>query len=405
MIQECAKLIPGTILHFRQPNFTLFMVFFKYFLALYQKLLYNSDCYLFHFGKSFPDKNFFKEEIMKFSIKKSKAVALFLAMVLAISGLFTVSGIAKAADSSSLVPFLQETGDAVANTPVNYGFNITASTYAAIEVIVPEPVIMNVRITRNSDSYTVYNDAVPANTDSYLGWSYDTQENLYYHIIELDAPAVADYNLSLTFNSDTKFVVYGAFSRPSAVISNSSIILTKGFSQKLSVSNATVSKWSSSNTKVAAVDKNGKVTAKATGTATISAATSTGEIVKCAVTVKANAYTRSKLGLSQTNYGHAYIDITKVSYNKKGDLVIKASFLNNRGYKMTQILNLKINVKNKSGKTIGTYSAKSKKVSIPHGGSKTFTFTVKKAKLKQKSTQDLRQAKVTPAFEYKYQIR
>ena len=57
---------------------------------------------------------------MKFSIKKSKAVALFLAMVLAISGLFTVSGIAKAADSSSLVPFLQETGDAVADTQVNY---------------------------------------------------------------------------------------------------------------------------------------------------------------------------------------------------------------------------------------------------------------------------------------------
>jgi len=379
------------------------MVFSKYFLALYKKLLYNSDCYLFHFGKPFPDKNFLlKEVIMKFSNTKSRAFAFLLAITVAISGLFTVSGTAKAADDSSIAAFLDASGDAVANTPVNHGFSITSSTYAAIEIMAPAPVGMNIQVIRTNDSYVAYNDMVAATADPNTGWDYSTEGGYYYYMVTWNTPTIADYNLSITFDANTKYIVYGALSKPQAVISNSSIVLTKGFSQKLSVSNATVNKWSSSNTKVAAVDKNGKVTAKSTGTATISAATSTGETVKCAVTVKANAYTRSKMSLSQTNYGHAYIDITKVSYNNKGDLVIKASFLNNSGHKISKLSNIKISVKNKSGKTIGTYSAKTKKTSILHGGQKTFTFTVKKSKLKQKSKQDLRLAKVSPAFKYSY---
>ena len=343
---------------------------------------------------------------MKSSIKKSKAVALFLAVAVAISGLLTVPNTAKAADESQMTEFLETTaGDAVANTPVNHGFSIASTAPAAIQVVVPEPVVMNLQIVRTSNSYTIYNKSVAANTDPYLGWTYDSTEQVYYYTISWPTPEIADYSLSMTFGTDTKYVVYGLQEKPSAVISHNSIVLTKGFSQKLSVSNATVSKWSSSNTRVAAVDKNGKVTGKSAGTATISASTSTGEVVKCTVSVKANTYTRSKLSLSQTSYGNAYISVTNVSYNKKGDLVIKASFLNNRGYKITKLLNLKISVKNKSGKVIGTYSAKSKKVSIIHGGQKTLTFTVKKAKLKQKPTQDLRQAKVVPAFKYQYQVR
>ena len=49
--------------------------------------------------------------------------------------------------------------------------------------------------------------------------------------------------------------------------------------------NKTVS-WSSNNTSVATVDKNGKVTGKSNGTATITAKTSNGKTEKCKVTVK-----------------------------------------------------------------------------------------------------------------------
>jgi len=45
--------------------------------------------------------------------------------------------------------------------------------------------------------------------------------------------------------------------------------------------------WSSSNTSVAAVDKNGTITAKAAGNATITAKTAGGKTAKCAVSVKA----------------------------------------------------------------------------------------------------------------------
>ncbi|MCI8770305.1 MAG: hypothetical protein HFH73_04005 [Lachnospiraceae bacterium] len=342
---------------------------------------------------------------MKFSIKKSKAIALFIAMAVAVSGIFTVSGTAKAADESSVTNILEVTdGKAVANTTVNHAFSITSSTNAAIEVMVPALVGMTIQVTRTSDSKLLYNEAVSANNDPNTGWDYETNGNFYYYVISWQSPTVADYNLSLTFDADTDYMAVGVLSKPSASISNSSIILTKGFSQKLSVTNATVSKWSSSNTKVAAVDKNGKVTAKSTGTATISAATSTGETVKCAVTVKANTYSDPAFNLSDASYGHVYITISKVSYNKKGDLVIKATFLNNKGQRIVELTNIKLDVKNKAGKTIGTYSLKSKKVSILHGGKKTLTFTVKKAKLKQKATQDLRQADVKSSFRYRYRV-
>lgn len=337
---------------------------------------------------------------MKFSIKKSKAVALFLAVTVVLSGLFVVPNTAKAADNeSSVIELLNVNGTATANNAVNHAFSITASTYAAIEILVPSPVGMSIQVTRTADSYLAYEDTI---TSSASDWDYDADANGYYYYITWNTPTIGDYNLSVTFDADTNYIALGALSKPAASISNDSIILTKGFSQKLSVSNATVSKWSSSNSKVAAVDKNGKVTAKSTGSAKITATTTTGETVTCSVSVKANTYTRAKMSFSSARYGNAYISVTKVSYNSKGDLVIKASFLNNCGHKIVKISNLKINVKNKSGKVIGTYSAKSQNVSILQGGQKSFTYTIKKAKLKQKSTQDLRQATIKPTWKYTY---
>ena len=57
-------------------------------------------------------------------------------------------------------------------------------------------------------------------------------------------------------------------------------------------------------------------------------------------------------------------------------------------------------MKNPSKKVIGTYSLKSKKVSVPQGGLKTFKFTIKKSKLKLKSTQDLRNSSTSTDGQY-----
>ena len=66
--------------------------------------------------------------------------------------------------------------------------------------------------------------------------------------------------------------------------------------------------WSSSNTSVATVDKNGKVTAKASGTATITVKTSNGKTATCKVTV--NLPAPQITGLANTKGG------IKISWNK-----------------------------------------------------------------------------------------
>ena len=84
-----------------------------------------------------------------------------------------------------------------------------------------------------------------------------------------------------------------------------SYTLTKTVSPSNAVTSYT---WSSSNTSVATVDKNGKVTAKASGTATITVKTSNGKTANCKVTV--NLPTPQITSLSNTTGG------IKISWNK-----------------------------------------------------------------------------------------
>ena len=103
-------------------------------------------------------------------------------------------------------------------------------------------------------------------------------------------------------------------SEPTSVsLNKTSLTLDVGKSYTLtktvSPSNAATSyTWSSSNTSVATVDSNGKVTAKASGTATITVKTSNGKTANCKVTV--NLPTPQITSLSNTTGG------IKISWNK-----------------------------------------------------------------------------------------
>ncbi len=103
-------------------------------------------------------------------------------------------------------------------------------------------------------------------------------------------------------------------SDPTSVsLNKTSLTLDVGKSHTLtktvSPSNAVTSyTWSSSNTSVATVDKNGKVTAKASGTATITVKTSNGKTANCKVTV--NLPAPQITGLANTTGG------IKISWNK-----------------------------------------------------------------------------------------
>ena len=100
----------------------------------------------------------------------------------------------------------------------------------------------------------------------------------------------------------------------SVALNNTTLTLDTGKTSNLKAtvypSNASNKKctWSSSNTSVATVDKNGKVTAKASGTATITVKTSNGKTATCKVTV--NLPAPQITGLANTTGG------IKISWNK-----------------------------------------------------------------------------------------
>lgn len=103
-------------------------------------------------------------------------------------------------------------------------------------------------------------------------------------------------------------------SKPTSVSLNKTSLtldVGKGYTltKTVSPSNAVTSyTWSSSNTSVATVDSNGKVTAKASGTATITVKTSNGKTATCKVTV--NLPAPQITGLANTTGG------IKISWNK-----------------------------------------------------------------------------------------
>ena len=110
-----------------------------------------------------------------------------------------------------------------------------------------------------------------------------------------------------------KFIALDVSDPTSVSLNKTSLTLDVGKSYTLtktvSPSNAVTSyTWSSSNTSVATVDKNGKVTAKASGRATITVKTSNGKTANCKVTV--NLPTPQITSLSNTTGG------IKISWDK-----------------------------------------------------------------------------------------
>lgn len=156
--------------------------------------------------------------------------------------------------------------------------------------------------------------------------------------------------------------------------------------------------WKSSKKSVAAVSSKGVVTAKKAGKAKITA-TVDGCKLTCTVTVKKNEYTNAAISSSMVGYGVWY-NTTKVSYDKKGQLVCKVQILNNSANNVEELRNFRITVSKSNGSTIGTYTISKKKLFIYSGSSKTITITIPKSKVKQNA--DLRAATPKCSGSYVY---
>lgn len=329
---------------------------------------------------------------------KKKGIAVLLLLALCVSGITVPAKQSKAAESSDYEIYLNNQYTATAG--VRYELpSFTTQNENPLTVVVSTMAQTDFDVELAVNGTTQSSLSVLA-TDT--DWEYDDGE--YFNSFGISKVTKGSvYSLSITFPENTNFYILAFQKKVSAYMNYTSATVTKGFKTTLSViGNTEMLTWSSSNSSVAAVAQSGVVTGKKAGTATITAKSVSGQTYSCVVSVKNNVYSHTKMNLSDASYGQAYISITKVSYDKKGNVVIKATYLNNCGHKIVRLKNVKIKVKTKEGKLIGTYSLKSKKTSIGQYATKSFTYKIKKSKLKLKKTQDLRQSVVVPTWKYVY---
>ena len=123
--------------------------------------------------------------------------------------------------------------------------------------------------------------------------------------------------------------------------------------------------WSSSNTKVVTVDKNGKITAKKAGTATITAKSANGKKATCKVTVK-----DAKVTLAKTK--------ATIKVGQSTTIKIKSTYPANDKVKSYKSSNKKVATVDKNGKVTGKKKGTATiTVTMKSGAKATFKVTVK----------------------------
>ena len=326
-----------------------------------------------------------EEFMIKENFIKKPGVVL-LATSLVIGGMVYAPTVTQAADEVSLV---RDSNVATANTEIPYDFAVADSNTVYIDLVVPEMVSGMLSFYKNDE----YDSNVTLTSDANT-WKYfeDEYGAAYIHTLAMKNPVSADWTVSLNFDTDTAYVLSVSQEKASATINKNTLTLTSGFSEKLSVQGAdgTV-KWKSSNNKVATVSSDGNVTSKKAGSAKITATTESGQVLTCAVSVQKNVYNENRQYPTAVQYGTSAVQVYKMSYDKNGNLVLKASVLNNRGQRSAGIKKLTITVTNEKNKKIGVFTLSNKRFSLNSGDSKDFTFKINKSDLKIKKA-DLRTA-------------
>lgn len=322
-------------------------------------------------------------------MKMKKVVAVVMALALALINPFTVSD-AKAANYSAkefkeLIPYT--TDAATAYETKEYNYPISNSRDVVYKITAVSPVDVDVSIKKGN--------TLASKTFSTSDWEIDNN-GMYCCTIIYSHQSSGDYSITLTFHEDIDDYAFEAqVYLPDAKINLKNVAITTGFKRKLSVTGSKVKRWKTNNSSVANVDQKGNVTAKKVGNCTITAELTSGQKLTCKVSVKKNAFYAKKGSNSDGYPGVFYANPYYAEYNSKGDLVLKVRIINNTYQKIAKFKNIKIQVKNPSGKLIGTYSASSKNVSIPSYTCKDLTFVIKKANLKIKIKKaDLRNSTV-----------
>lgn len=332
--------------------------------------------------------------------KRIVTLALFCA--LAVTTVFAGAAPVQAADAYTTLYVSSATETATAGTEVKYPITLTAGN-DGIDVIFMAAAGADMKIALY-DSTGALVELEDGNPVSILAsnWSYSSYYGCYGYEDTIGGNfAAGDYTYGVTFTNNTSYQILIAQVNSAAKISQEKATVTVGFSQKLSVSNGTVKAWKSKDSKIAKVDSKGKVTGKKAGKTTVYAELEDGTQLTCKVTVKKNVYSDTKITTSDISYGDTALNVYKAEFDKKGNLVMKAKYVNNSFHKTSQLKNIKIVVKDANGKKVGVYKASKISVSVASGSTKNMTFTIKKSALKKK-TCDLRNASITESGKSMY---
>ncbi len=337
---------------------------------------------------------------MKSFMKKATAALLMLALCL--TGIPFQNQKAEAAESSVVTVIDTRTESttptATAGQPVSRTFTLPSNGQLSLGVMTAVWCNFTYQIAR-SNGTVVFGPKNVTATDT--SWRLtQAGEGIYY--IDIANATSGTYKISLTFAESQPFHVLGAFLpvqntvKPS--LDTKSIIVTKGFKDKVNVLNAGGAKFTyvSSNTKAVSVDARGTVTGKKKGTSTVTVKNGNTVVGTCKVTVKDNVYKVGKLSISKAPRGQVTSNTYQVSYDKKGNLIAKVRIINRFGRVAKKLKSFKVTVWNEKGKKIGTYSLKKKTINLKNGKAKTLTCKIKKSKLKIKKVQDLRNMSRSP---------
>lgn len=330
---------------------------------------------------------------MKTTVSK-KISSLVLALAIAFTAVLSTAAPVQAATKSNVLKgaaLADAYGTANAGEEVRVPFTVDKAGNVDMLIAVTQPTSTNVAL------YTANGALVPdasgsnpftVSASEYMDLS-SVGINAYGYMDGWTSLSAGDYIYSCTFTDAVQYEIMIDQEVAEPKLNQTSATITAGFTKKLSVTDGKAKSWSSSNKKVATVDSKGKVTAKKKGNATITVKCTDGTTLKCKITVKANEYTARKITTSDVTYGESALSPYKISFDKKGNLVIKARYVNRMSHKVVELRNIKIVVKDANGKTVGTYKQSKKKVSVSSGSTKDFTFTIKKSSLKKKKA-DLR---------------
>lgn len=328
------------------------------------------------------------------NMKGKKFFSLLLAALICVTAVFSNGSVSKAAEETLVA---DSAGSATANTERTYDFTVETNTDVYLDVFVPA--VVNCRVALyDASTDKLYGQSTATTTD----WEYNAEYQAYwYYFTAKDLPA-GDYTVNLMFDADTQYMFAVSAQKIEATLNKTKATITAGFTTTIKVDNSSEkATWSSSKKSVATVSSKGVVTGKKAGTATITAKVGDQKLT-CKITVKANTYSEKKLSASSIPNG-GYLQVYKASYASNGDLTLKCRFINHSAYQVTALKNMKITFKTSAGKTVGTYSTKSKSMSVPVGSTKDFTVTIKKSKLKIKKA-DLRLGTYSTdgQFQYRY---